>query len=87
MALPRCLPAGAILVGVQAAPEAWGGHVTSVEEVASLADYVVGNAGQGMMVWSLQKREAPGTPSVALISQVVCHKLGLGGCGVPLQVW
>ena len=70
---------GAVALGVEVANEAWGGHVTSLAEVSSLADYVVAQGGAGLMLWSLQKPADAG-PSGLAISQLICNKLGLQRC-------
>ena len=70
---------GAVALGVEVANEAWGGHVTSLAEVSSLADYVVAQGGAGLMLWSLQKPADAGPTGLA-ISQLACAKLGLQRC-------
>ena len=71
--------AGPVALGVEVANEAWGGHVTSLAEVESLANYVVAQGGAGLMLWSLQKPADAG-PSALAISQLACTKLGLQRC-------
>jgi chitinase len=68
-------------MGVEVPPEAWGGHVLTLSEVAQIADYLKAHGGNGMMLWSLQK---PGSPSPAAISTVICNKFSLGACTTPL---
>lgn len=77
----RALFPGAIAMGVEVPPEAWGGHVLTLPEVAQIADYLKAHGGNGMMLWSLQK---PGSPSPAAISNVICNKFSLGACSTPL---
>ena len=71
---------GEILMGVEVANEAWGGHVTTMTEVGSLADYVMGSGGgNGLMLWSIQKPADQG-PTALQISQLACNKFGLTKC-------
>ena len=70
---------GDIVIGVEVANEAWGGHVTSIPEVESIADYVKASGGNGMMLWSVQKPANQG-PTGTQISQSICNKLGLNKC-------
>ena len=73
------------MMGVEVAPEAWGGHVITMTEVNSLADYVKQNNGGGMMLWSVQKTASAGTPTADDISKAVCTKLGLTNCSCGLS--
>ena len=71
-------PAQGIALGVEVPPEAWGGNVIALTEVAARAQYVVGRGGKaGVMVWSLHKK---GPPSAASIFNTICTTLALGGC-------
>ena len=70
-----------ILLGVVVPPEAWGGHVITLQECADMAAYVRQAGGDGMMIWSLQKS---GTPSAQQLSTTVCTSLTLGNCSTPL---
>lgn len=70
---------GDIVLGVEVANEAWGGHVTSIPEVEGLADYVKSSGGNGMMLWSVQKPADQG-PTGTQISQTICNKFGLLKC-------
>lgn len=79
----RSLYSGQLVLGVEVPPEAWGGHVTSIDEVNSLTNYVMSNGGAGMMLWSLQK-QATGGPTAVQISQAVCSDLGLPDCSCDL---
>lgn len=75
---------GDIVIGVEVANEAWGGHVTSITEVEGLADYVKSAGGNGMMLWSVQKPADQG-PSGTQISQTICNKLGLTKCSCGMN--
>lgn len=75
---------GNIVMGVSVAPEIWGGHVCTLAEVERLAQAVIDQNAAGMMLWSLQKRELPGTPTAQQIAQKICEKLSLGDCSRPL---
>ena len=71
-------------MGLQVPPEAWGGHVITLEEAHNITAYVRANGGDGMMLWSLQKG---GSPSAQALSTVVCNGLGMGGaagCSAPI---
>jgi chitinase len=70
---------GDVVLGVEVANEAWGGHVTSIPEVEGLADYVKSSGGAGMMLWSVQKPADAG-PTGTQISQSICNKFGLSKC-------
>lgn len=76
-------PSGDILMGVEVANEAWGGHVISLPEVDNIANYVTSHGGQGMMLWSLHKNADTG-PSAVQISQRACADLGLSLCSCPM---
>ena len=73
-----------ILMGVEVAPEAWGGHVITIAEVNEIANAVVQKGSGGMMIWSLQKRAGQG-PTAEQISQTVCNDLGLQRCTCGLS--
>lgn len=52
---------GPLLLGAEVPPEAWGGHVITLQEVESYAKCVMNDSkNNGIFVWSLQKS---GTPS------------------------
>ncbi|MGC4118846.1 MAG: glycosyl hydrolase family 18 protein [Myxococcales bacterium] len=70
---------GRIALGVEVPPEAWGGHVATLEEIDSLASAVVGSGAAGMMLWSIQK-QGPAQPFATRL----CQNLGLGGCSEPM---
>ncbi|MDQ3234731.1 MAG: hypothetical protein M3Q07_23240 [Pseudobdellovibrionaceae bacterium] len=69
------------MLGVEVPPEAWGGHVSTLEEAQARAEYVVNRGGQGMMIWSIQKA---GQPSSSAFVQAMCRTLQLPRCEVPL---
>ena len=71
-------------MGVEVPPEAWGGHVITLEEAHATTSYIKAHGGDGMMIWSLQKQ---GTPSAQALSTTVCNALGMGGaagCSAPI---
>lgn len=76
---------GPVIMGVEVAPEAWGGHVTSITEVNDLANYVKQANGGGMMLWSVQKSAQPGTPTADEISKAICTNLGMTNCNCGLK--
>lgn len=52
---------GPLLLGCEVPPEAWGGHILTLDEVKSYSQKVVGDTqSNGIFVWSYQKQ---GTPS------------------------
>jgi chitinase len=79
---------GAIAMGVEVPPEAWGGHVTNVTEVDALADAVVSKQAAGMMLWSLEKKPngavSPTNPDAQTLASAICTKLAMGNCAAPL---
>lgn len=75
---------GPILVGVEVANEAWGGHVISLAEVNTIANGVIQRNAAGMMIWSLDKRADQG-PTATQISQTVCTDFGLQKCTCGLS--
>ncbi|KDD72609.1 hypothetical protein H632_c3129p0, partial [Helicosporidium sp. ATCC 50920] len=75
---------GKVLLGLEVAPEAWGGHVISNAEVDSLAAYVKQKGTAGMMLWAAYKQAQAGTPTVAQISSRVCNALGMWDCATPM---
>lgn len=70
---------GAVVMGVEVPPEAWGGHVYTIPEIDSLADAVKQNNGAGMMLWSIQK-----AGPAQSFSTEICNKFALGNCSAPL---
>ena len=72
-----------LTLGLEVAPEAWGGHVTSLPEVNNLTSFVKAQGGAGMMMWSLQKQAGIG-PSGQSIASTACLKLGSSQCSCPL---
>ena len=51
---------GPILIGTEVPPEAWGGHVLTLDEVKTFANYVKSNGNcDGLFVWSYQKTGSP----------------------------
>ncbi|KDD72533.1 hypothetical protein H632_c3224p0, partial [Helicosporidium sp. ATCC 50920] len=75
---------GSVLVGMEVAPEAWGGHVISLTEVDTLCNYIKSKGTAGAMLWSAYKQAAPGTPSPNQISKQVCQDFNLSNCDTPL---
>ncbi len=75
---------GPVLVGVEVANEAWGGHVISLNEVDEIANGVIQRGSAGMMIWSLQKRADQG-PTATQISQAICVDFGLQKCTCGLN--
>ena len=76
-------PSAAIALGVEVPPEAWGGNVVTVAQVADYASYAKAQGGAGMMVWSLHKK---GTPSTQAILTQACTTQGMAGCTAPLPM-
>jgi chitinase len=70
---------GRIAMGIEVPPEAWGGHVTTVAEIHTLADAVNASNAAGLMLWSIQK---PG-PAQQFATEM-CLELNLGGCSAPM---
>lgn len=86
---------GAISMGIQVPPEAWGGHVYTLCEVNQLADAVKNEAAShnestNMMIWALQKKPSgavsPNNPSAQLIVSALCHHLGLNRCSEKILI-
>ncbi len=79
---------GAVVMGVEVPPEAWGGHIVTIGEVQSLADTVMANHAAGMMLWSIEKQPSgaasPSNPDAQLLASAVCTKLSLGDCTAPI---
>jgi chitinase len=69
---------GRIAMGVEAAPEAWGGHVYTAAEVEGLADAVNTAGTSGLMLWSIHKAGAQPLATAA------CNKLRLGECATAM---
>ena len=70
---------GKITMGIEVPPEAWGGHVTTLAEIDTLAAAVNASGAAGLMLWSIQK---PG-PAQQFATEM-CNKLALGGCSTPM---
>lgn len=84
---------GDLCMGVEVPPEAWGGHVYTMNEVNSLAQAVKSSAQQrgippGMMIWSLQKRPngtpSSNNPSAQMMATSICQIFGLTNCNDPI---
>ena len=83
------LYSGTIALGVEIPPEAWGGHVLSINELDDITNYVIQNGGSGMMIWALQespKNPSDTNPNATMVSQRACQLLGLQDCDQPLSV-
>ncbi|KAI8475983.1 MAG: glycoside hydrolase superfamily [Monoraphidium minutum] len=76
-------PTSALALGVEVPPEAWGGNVVTLDQVADLSAYTMANGGNGMMIWSLHKG---GSPSAQAILTKACTVLGMAGCTAPLPM-
>lgn len=86
---------GAVAMGVEVPPEAWGGHVYTLPAVADLTKAVLESASKtgnppGMMIWALQI-DAKGTassdnPSAEMMSVQICQQMGLGDCNQPWNI-
>jgi len=72
---------GKVVLGLEIAPEADGGHKLTLSEVDSLADYVLKQKAAGLMLWHLTKTPegaiSNSNPDAALVSKEVCKKLSL----------
>jgi chitinase len=80
-------PSGIILMGVEVPPEAWGGHVYTVQNTQQLAGNITG-ANDGMMIWAVQKVPT-GTvndtnPDANLLGNTICNSLELSTCSGAL---
>lgn len=72
---------GPILIGVENAPQAWGGFEPTDNDIINWANYASKNNG-GMFVWSLQKQ---GTPNITNIyNDIVNGMKGTGNVNVPV---
>lgn len=80
----RAIYKGKIMMGIEVAPEAWGGHVITTPEAVALAAYVKANGGSGIMLWALSKQAQANTPSAQVLSTAVCTELALGNCSAKL---
>jgi chitinase len=59
----RTYYSGPILVGFEIPPEAWGGHVTSLDEVTTISNYIKGK-NSGIFTWSYQKSGYPSSNDI-----------------------
>jgi chitinase len=75
--------ASKLTIGLEVAPEAWGGHVISLPEVTDLTTFLKNQNGAGMMMWSLQKQAGTG-PTGQAIASTACLVLGSSQCSCPL---
>lgn len=79
---------GPLTMGIEVPPEAWGGHVSTIDQVNSLTQYQAGNGGQGMMLWAIQivhSNPTPGNPDAQLMATAVCSALALSSnCNQPM---
>ncbi|NNM59671.1 MAG: glycoside hydrolase family 18 protein, partial [Legionellales bacterium] len=83
---------GAVAMGIEVPPEAWGGHVYTLPAVADLTSAVQESASKtghppGMMIWALQidakGTASPDNPSAEMMSVQICQQMGLGNCTQP----
>jgi chitinase len=70
---------GAITMGIEVPPEAWGGHEYTIAEIDKLADAVLSSGAAGLMLWSVQK-----TTAAQQFATEICTKLGLSNCSMPM---
>ncbi len=85
---------GAIAMGMQVPPEAWGDHVWTVDKVETLADQLLKTEMDGFMLWSMHKDNEkvsdtnPNFPSANLLATSACNSLSLADstiCAKPLH--
>lgn len=75
-------PSGDILMGVEV-PIEFGGHILTLPELDAIASYMKSQGGQGIMLFSLQKRSGT-TLTAEQISQRICIDLNLEQCSCGL---
>lgn len=75
---------GSIAVGIEVAPEAWGGNISSLQDVEKLVAATAARPGDGAMIWALQKRPygqpSAEHPDASMIMNTACKILHLAGC-------
>lgn len=80
---------GKLAMGVEVSPESWGGNISSLQDVETLAQAVKQKNAAGMMLWSLQKRPnstpTPQIPDANMIGKAICSAFGLNGCDQPVS--
>ncbi|ELR22409.1 chitinase Chi60, putative [Acanthamoeba castellanii str. Neff] len=85
----RAIYSGQINMGVEVPPEAWGGHVYTVDAIKRLGKAVMSDSKAGMMLWSVQKQTnqatSPSYPSANLAATTICQILGLPSCSQPIN--
>lgn len=79
---------GKVVMGVEVPPEAWGGHVFTMDKVNALAQAVKQNNAGGLMIWSLQKAPngtpSGSNPSAQMMLQSACQIFSSSDCEMPL---
>jgi len=89
LAAYRSLYGGQINMGVEVPPEAWGGHIYTIDAIKSLGDAVLLDGKAGMMLWSVQKQTnqpvSPNYPNPNLAASTICQVLGLSNCQQPID--
>lgn len=70
---------GRILLGMEVAPEAFGGNVLTIDTVYDLGNTVKELGGAGLFLFSFTKRSEGGATATE-ISQAVCNQFRLGDC-------
>ncbi|KAL6778536.1 hypothetical protein ACKKBF_B40175 [Auxenochlorella protothecoides x Auxenochlorella symbiontica] len=70
---------GRILLGMEVAPEAFGGNVLTIDTVYDLGNTVKELGGAGLFLFSFTKRSEGGATANE-ISQAVCNQFRLGDC-------
>jgi len=80
----RSIYKGKLLIGLEVPPEAWGGHVLTVDEAKGYANYSKNNGGSGLFIWSLEKTN--GTTNAYSFFQPICNIFGLNDCNKPIPL-
>jgi hypothetical protein len=77
----RTLFSGPLLIGCEVPPEAWGGHVITLNEVSTYSSYALKDPQcNGLFVWSYQKT---GTPSC---NQIISQASSILSSSTPTPV-
>ena len=72
--------ASKLYLGFEIPPEAWGGHVLTVDEAINDATFVLKQGGGGVFFWAIQKAPELGSQ----IMGKVCELYGLEDCSMQL---
>jgi hypothetical protein len=64
---------GPVMIGVEVPPEAWGGHILTLDEVRTFSNYLTSSnlLSEGLFVWSYQKNGYPSCIDIVNVTKPI----------------